>query len=176
MRPRSNPRLVPAQALSHEELIESFEKLTLDPTTFRHAEHVRLAWAYLARFDLFDGLGRYRSGLKALAAHHGAPRKYHETVTCGMMVLVHERVLTRPGDGSWESFVQENPDLLRWLDGAFFENYPKSVLRSDLARSTFDLPHSEAIIPDDEAEAMDAPAAVPGAAAGVRGASAGASE
>jgi hypothetical protein len=74
--------------------------------------------------------------------HHGAPKKYHETVTCGMMVLVNERVVTRPGDGSWESFVAENADLLRWLDGAFFEQYPQSVLRSDVARATFLLPRS----------------------------------
>ena len=167
MRPRPNPGLVPAQGLSHEELIESFENLTLDPTTFRHAEHVRLAWAYLARLDLFDGLARYRSGLKALAAHHGAPKKYHETVTCGMMVLVHERVLTRGGEGSWESFVQENPDLLRWLDGAFFDNYPKSVLRSDLARATFVLPHSEALSQSEEHGAPESATDVQGATAGL---------
>jgi hypothetical protein len=116
---------------------------------------VRLAWAYLSDLDLFQGLDKYRGGLKALAEHHGAPKKYHETVTCGMMVLVHERMLTRPGDGSWESFVEANPDLLRWLDGAFFDHYPQAVLRSDLARTTFVLPHSPAL--DGGAAGMGAP-------------------
>ena len=142
MRTRVKPSLVPAQELTHDELIERFEDRTLDPASFRHAEHVRLAWAFLRHLELFPAMERYRRGLKALAAHHGAPEKYHETVTCGMMVLVHERLLTRRGDGTWESFVAENADLLRWLDGAFFEHYPPEVLRSGLARRTFLLPHS----------------------------------
>lgn len=137
--------LVPADELADDELILRFEDLTLDPRSFRHAEHVRLAFAFLKHLDLFEALERYRRGLKGLAEHHGAPRKYHETVTCGMMVLVHERMVTRPGDGSWQGFVDENPDLLRWLDGAFFEHYPREVLQSELARSTFVLPHS---VPD----------------------------
>ena len=150
MRPRPNPKLVPAQELSHADLIHHFEALTLDPASFRHAEHVRLAWAYLAELELLEALARYRTGLRALARHHGAPEKYHETVTCGMMVLVHERRVTRPGEGGWDAFAAANPDLLRWLDGAFFDHYPKDVLRSDLARSTFLLPHSDA--PGDSTE------------------------
>jgi hypothetical protein len=135
-----NRTLFAAHELGEEELIARFEDLTLDPRTFRHAEHVRLAFALLRRVDLLEGLRRYRQGLRRLAEYHGAPKKYHETVTCGMMILVHERVVTRCGDGSWESFREKNPDLLRWLDGAFFDHYPRQVLRSELARSTFLLP------------------------------------
>ena len=127
--------------MTEAQLIESFEDLTLDPATFRHAEHVRLAWAYLRRHDLFGALERYRSGLKRLAAHHGAPRKYHETVTCGLLVLIHERMARRPDCDTWDGFVESNPDVLRWLDGAFFEYYRPEVLQSELARRTFVLPH-----------------------------------
>ena len=138
----TTPPLVPARELTSQELIDRFEDRTLDPASFRHAEHVRLAWAFLQRLELFPAMERCRLGLRALAAHHGAPEKYHETVTCGMMVLVHERLLTRGSDGTWDGFVAANPDLLRWLDGAFFEHYPPEVLRSELARRTFLLPHS----------------------------------
>ena len=134
---------IPQRRMTDDDLIQHFEDLTLDPTAFHHTEHVRLAFAYLTRYDLFAALERYRAGLKRLAAHHGAPRKYHETVTCGLMVLIHERMVTRPGSDSWEGFVESNPDMLRWLDGAFFDYYPREVLSSDLARTTFVLPHLE---------------------------------
>jgi len=128
------------RTVTEDQLIQHFEELTLDPTTFHHREHVRLAFAYLTRYDLFAALERYRGGLKRLAAHHRAPRKYHETVTCGLLVLIHERMITRAGSESWEGFVDSNPDMLRWLDGAFFDYYPPEVLSSDLARTTFVLP------------------------------------
>ena len=126
--------------MTEEELIRRFEDLTLDPNDFHHAEHVRLAFAYLQRYDLFDALARYRTGLKRLAGHHGAPRKYHETVTCGLLVLIHERMVTRADSENWDGFVSANPDVLRWLDGAFFDYYPRDVLKSELARTTFVLP------------------------------------
>jgi len=134
---------LPGAEMTDDEVIRAFEDLTLDPTAFHHREHVRLAFAYLTRYDLFVALERYRAGLKRLAAHHGAPRKYHETVTCGLLVLIHERMVTRAGADSWEGFVDSNPDMLRWLDGAFFDYYPRDVLTSDIARSTFVLPHRE---------------------------------
>ena len=126
--------------MTEDELIRQFEGLTLDPNGFHHAEHVRLAFAYLQRHELFAALALYRAGLKGLAAHHRAPRKYHETVTCGLLVLIHERMATRPGCETWDGFVAANPDVLRWLDGAFFDYYPQEVLKSELARTTFVLP------------------------------------
>ncbi len=133
--------------MSETELIERFEDRTLDPRHFDHAEHVRLAWSYLRRYDLFEALDRYRSGLRGFAAHHGSADKYHETITCALLVLIHERMATRhtgPARGqreSWDAFAEANPDLLRWRDGAFFDYYPVEVLASETARRTFVLPH-----------------------------------
>ena len=98
--------------MTDQELLEAFERRTIRPGAFHHAEHVRVAFAYLQRYDLFESLTRYRDGLRRLAAHAGAPEKYHETVTCA----------------------------LDWKDGVFFDYYDRSVLDSPVARRTFVLP------------------------------------
>lgn len=126
--------------MSDQELIRSFESLTLDPADFPHSEHVRLAFAYLQRFDLIESLRRYRNGLLRLTTSLGARDKYHDTVTCGMVVIIHERMASRAEPCDWETFRKENPDLLRWRDGAFFEYYGEDVLESEVARRTFVLP------------------------------------
>jgi len=151
-----------------DRLIEAVEGLTLDPGGFDHEAHVRLAYAYLTRHDLFEAMARCRGALRRLAEHHGAHGKYHETVTCALVLLIHERMasargwLDSAGAGSvasrgasearspgpvearvpaWEDFARANPDLMRWKDGAFFDYYPEAVLHSELARRTFVLPH-----------------------------------
>lgn len=126
--------------MTDDEFLERFEAQAIAPAAFPHEAHVRLAFVYLRRFELFESIGRYREGLRAFAARAGVPGKYHETVTCGLMVLIHERMSGRNPEEDWERFIEANPDLLRWLDGPFFDYYDESVLRSALARRTFILP------------------------------------
>jgi hypothetical protein len=122
------------------ELLERFEATRVRPGMFHHADHVRLAFVYLTRFDLFESLARYRRGLKRFASKAGVPEKYHETVTCALMILINERMVTGSDTDDWDEFAAANPDLMRWKDGAFFDYYGADVLDSDLARGTFVLP------------------------------------
>jgi hypothetical protein len=141
---------------TEDRLIEAIESLTLDPDAFDHEAHVRLAFAYLSRYELFDALARCRGALRGLAEHHGAHGKYHETITCALVFLIHERMQQarvaeprtpagvshgEPPGLEWEEFARANPDLLRWKEGAFFDYYPEEVIASRLARRSFVLPH-----------------------------------
>lgn len=126
--------------MTDQELLVAFEQRTIRPGAFHHAEHVRVAFAYLQRYDLFEALARYRDGLRRFAVHAGAPEKYHETVTCALVVLIHERMAASPEYSQWEDFAAANPDLLDWKDGVFFDYYDRSVLDSPVARRTFVLP------------------------------------
>lgn len=128
--------------MTDDELLTRFEEQRLSAGSFSHEAHVRVAWAYLTRYDLFEGIARYREGLRAFAVRAGVPEKYHETVTCGLMVIIHERMAEGEAAGSWEEFAALHPDLLRWRDGPFFDVYDESVLRSTTARRTFVLPRS----------------------------------
>lgn len=126
--------------MTDQQLVAAFEDRTFKADTFHHAEHVRVAYLYLQRYDLFETLARYRDGLKRLAAWAGFPQKYHETVTCALVVLINERMLARPDLERWDDFAAANPDLLTWKDGVFFDYYDTSVLDSPVARATFVLP------------------------------------
>ena len=126
--------------MSDDQLVAAFEELTVEPRTFHHAEHVRLAFVYLRRHGLFETLVRYTNGLRRLVEHLGAPDKYNETVTCGLVVLIHERMAERSSADDWHAFAAANPDLLVWKGGAFFDYYDEDVLASDSARRMFVLP------------------------------------
>lgn len=130
--------------MTEDELLQRFEAQRLPATSFSHEAHVRVAFAYLHRYELFESIARYRKGLRDFATRAGVPEKYHETVTCALMILIHERMVDRDPDESWEDFSAANPDLLRWLDGPFFDYYDESVLRSPAARRTFVLPRPAA--------------------------------
>jgi len=119
--------------------LAAFELGTLDPASFDHAAHVRMAFAMAGRYAFDDALARYSRALRRLCARVGRPDKYHATVTVAFLALVGERRMEHPGgDDSWDAFAERNPDLFerdcldRWYDGA--------VLASDRARRTFILP------------------------------------
>lgn len=125
--------------MTDEELLSAFEDLTLPAGGFHHADHVRLAFLYLQRYDLLESLVRYRRGLRRFVERHGVSDKYHETVTCALVVLIHER-MARGSESDWLAFASANSDLLAWRDGAFFDYYDSGVLDSELARRVFVLP------------------------------------
>ncbi len=132
-------------APSDDDFLRRFEDLTLPASAFRHADHVRLAWLYVRRDGLGGALDGLRVGIRRFATHHGAPGKYHETVTCAAVVLVHERVHRTSEATDWPAFAEANPDLLRWEGGAFFDHYPPSIVDQEDARHVFVLPTKKGV-------------------------------
>lgn len=131
--------------MTDQELLRRFEEVRLPAGSFDHEAHVRAAFLCLRAYGFIDGLGRYRTGLKRFAVKAGVPEKYHETVTCALLVLIQDRMLQGPTDQEWPTFARENPDLLVWKGGPFFDMYDESVLVDDLARKTFVLPQSDRV-------------------------------
>jgi hypothetical protein len=123
-----------------ELLLRAFEDGTLDAGAFGHRRHLHVAWAVLRRRPFVEALAWYRDGLLRLVERVGARDKYHETVTCAMMTLVHER-MRRGGEETWEEFASANPDLFEWSGGGpLARYYERETLDSELARSVFVLP------------------------------------
>jgi hypothetical protein len=125
-------------SLSDPELIYQFELDSL-PGEFHHADHVRLAFAYLSEYPALEALERFCSALKRYAAARDKPQRYHETITYSLFFLIRERMArTQPAD--WKEFADRNADLFRWTDGVLSRYYEQSTLDSDFARSIFVLP------------------------------------
>ena len=124
--------------MTNQELIERFESDTL-PGEFHHAEHVRLAFAYLSECPVAEGLARFSAALKRYAEARGKPERYHETITFAYFFLIHERMARIP-DRDWNEFARRNEDLLEWKPGILGRYYHDATLRSDLARKVFVFP------------------------------------
>jgi hypothetical protein len=126
-------------ARTNEVLVSEFEQGRA-PGDFHHADHVRVAFAYIARFPFLEAVARFSAALKRFAVSKGKPSLYHETITWAYLFLIRERVARSGRIQSWEEFEERNPDLLLWKGGVLATLYRKETLDSDLARHTFVLP------------------------------------
>jgi hypothetical protein len=124
-------------------LVEEFETGRVQ-SSFHHADHLRVAYAYVAKYPFLEAISRFSSALKRVAEARGNPRLYHETVTWAYLLLIRERVARAgrvQGDlEPWEEFAVRNPDLLIWKDGILATLYLPETLDSELARNVFVLP------------------------------------
>jgi hypothetical protein len=125
--------------MCNQEFIRCFENGALPEDSFHHADHVRLAFAYLCECSVLDALERFSTALKRFAAARGKTQLYNETITCAYLFLIHERMARCEGAG-WEEFARLNPDLFISKNGILRRYYEDATLTSDLARKVFVLP------------------------------------
>jgi hypothetical protein len=125
--------------MTHQELIDRFETDSVPGNSFHHADHVRLAFAYLSEYSPLQALDKFSTALKHFAAARGKPGLYNETITHAYFFLIRER-MARMAVTDWEEFAARNPDLLEWKDGILGRYYRQETLKSEVARSIFLFP------------------------------------
>ncbi len=125
--------------MTNRELIHSFESDTLPDDSFHHAEHVRLAFAYLSEYPVLQALEKFSGALLRNATARGKAHRYHETITYAYFFLIRER-MARTAAGDWDEFARGNADLFVWKDGILSRYYRDATLQSDLARRVFVFP------------------------------------
>ena len=125
--------------MTNEELIRHFEADTVPGDGFHHADHVRLAFAYLCEYPPLEALTKFSAALKRFATARGKPQLYNETITHAYFFLIRERMARFP-DCHWDEFADRNSDLLTWKDGILRRYYRESTLQSDFARAVFVFP------------------------------------
>jgi hypothetical protein len=125
--------------MTNEEVIHCFENNAMPDDSFHHADHVRLAFAYLSQYPVLEALEKFTIALKRFATTRGKTQLYNETITYAYFFLIQER-RARSGSADWEEFARRNPDLLTWRDGILNRYYRETTLKSDLARTVFVFP------------------------------------
>jgi hypothetical protein len=104
---------------------------------FGHREHLELAWTYLARYEVEAAHQAMAAAVRHAASLHGAPNRYHETITRSWVHLV---ALHRSGSaaGSFDEFISENSGLLdqHLLD----HHYSRPLIASHEARASWTEP------------------------------------
>ena len=125
--------------MTHQQLIDRFETDIVPDNSFHHADHVRLAFAYLSEHPPLQALDKFSTALKRYAAARGKAELYNETITLAYFFLIRER-MARTAVTDWEEFAAHNPDLLAWKDGILGRYYQQETLKSELARIVFLFP------------------------------------
>jgi hypothetical protein len=122
------PIVVASAALSDEELLEAFDACTLPLSSFRHGDHLRLAWLRLEREDLPTVVRSVREGIRRFAQHHGVSHIFHATMTEAWV-----RLLASHEPESFVSFVARDAAPLERVRLETY--YSPELLKSDLARA-----------------------------------------
>ena len=102
--------------MTNKEFIRQFEQGLIPCDAFHHADHVRVAFAYLCEYSVAEALERFVVALKRFATACGKPQLYKEDLTRAYFALISERMVASEGS-SWEEFARRNPDLLIWKRG-----------------------------------------------------------
>jgi hypothetical protein len=104
---------------------------------FGHREHVELAWRLLDGEGLEAARVSAEAALRRVATLHGAPERYHRTLTWAWLELVAAH---RDGSAtsSFESFITANPRLLE--RDLLSHHYSAVLLWSERARACWVLP------------------------------------
>lgn len=129
--------------MTNVEIIEVFEQGRAPGESFHHADHIRVAFAYLSEYAVLEALRKFSDGLRRFAVAQGKPHLYHETITWAYLFLIRERMLRAERPQGWEEFAAGNPDLLTWeksSGGILARYYEAETLASPAARASFLLP------------------------------------
>ena len=126
--------------MTDQELIVQFEEGSTPPDSFHHADHVRMAFAYLRQYTVLEALEKFPAALQRFATLHGKPNLYHQTITWAYLLLIHERIARTGRPQTWEEFAESNPDLLIWKNGILKKYYAEETLQSELAKQVFIFP------------------------------------
>jgi hypothetical protein len=113
----------------------AFEAHIVTPAQFTHAAHVRLAYVYLAQYEVEPAVRRMREALLSFIERNGIPRsKFHETITRAWVLAVGH-FMDRSTSTSFAEFVAKNPELLD--SKIMLTHYSARVLFSADARESF---------------------------------------
>ena len=115
-----------------------FLRVEIDPATFPHREHVRIAFEMLRRHDFPETVLHFSRTLRAMAEKVGRPEAFHQTVTIAFLSLIAERMEQCGPDADFATLVHAHPELLD--KAALARWYRPERLASAAARRTFLLP------------------------------------
>lgn len=101
---------------------------------FGHREHLRLAWRELREHDRDIAVSRIETAIRHVAEAHGAPDKYHRTMTEAWAALVGYHLAEEPRL-TFDEFLARFPGL---LDGGLLKrHFSPELLATPAARATW---------------------------------------
>src|SRR5580698_6681057 len=93
------------------DFLEPLKEMLSTRGAFGHREHLELAWTYLANNSVEDTNRQMASAIRHVADLHGAPDRYHETITTSWVLLVATH-RSQDNAATFDQFIATYPALL----------------------------------------------------------------
>ena len=129
--------VVASANLNDDEFLTAFNDCELPLSSFRHGDHLRLAWLHLHRHPFAEALMLVRTDIQRFAAYHGVPHIFHETSTIAWTAL-----LSTHNEATFEQFVRDND--YRLTLGLLHRFWTPATLNSEAARCAWIPPDRDA--------------------------------
>src|ERR1700730_5154340 len=108
--------------------------------SFRHPDHVKMAFLYLRKYPAIEALERFSASLARFARAHGKDNLYNETITWAYLLIIRERLARAGRSQNWPEFLASNEDLMNGKDSILKKYYREETLNSGFAKGTFVFP------------------------------------
>lgn len=122
--------------LTESEFIFQFENCSLDPSTFDHEAHLRLAWIQIEKFGLEQAIINIQTQLLNFVKHVGAQEKYHQTLTIAAIEIVNH-FKTKQSSETFEEFISEFPKLKSNFRQLIEHHYSFDIFNSVEAKNEY---------------------------------------
>jgi hypothetical protein len=123
---------------------KAFTECEIDPETFHHREHIKLAYILLVENEVSEALTKLKTLLLKFLAFNGVEEsKYHETVSLAWLLAVKHFMNLSKSASCFEEFIRDNGLLLD--KEIMYTHYTREKLDSDKARIKFVEPDLEPI-------------------------------
>jgi hypothetical protein len=98
--------------MTEDEIIHAALAESVTRAGFHHRDHIRLAWRLNRELGVAAAPGAIARAIRYVAAQHGQPAKYHETLTQFWARIVGHHTARRPELTDFEQFIGAYPQLL----------------------------------------------------------------
>jgi N-formylglutamate deformylase len=121
---------------SDDEFLDAFLTCRVPAASFDHRAHLRVAWILLQRYPIDDAVTSTCEGIARLAAHLGATKKFHYTLTAALV-----RVMAAAGatdrTRAFDAFLLANAPLVENARAVIAWYYSTERLATVDARTGF---------------------------------------
>ena len=122
--------------LTNIEFETQFKDCTLNPKSFSHEAHLRLAWIHINEYGIETAIKNIEKQLKQFVVHVGARDKYHQTVTIVAIKAVWH-FMKKSKSTSFKTFINTYPDLKTNFKELVNSHYSFDIFNSQKARKEF---------------------------------------
>jgi hypothetical protein len=123
------------QRLTDDELLSEFEDCRLNPASFHHRDHVRLAWICVQRYGPLGAEEHLLQGIRKITVHLRIPEKFMYTTTAAWARLVAGRCAPMSPNEKFEDWIARWPELLD--KNLLSQYYAGGTLETPQARSAW---------------------------------------